>query len=499
LIAGAVLTSLAYPPFHFFVPSFVCLIPAIVLIERGNADSLPFRRSFQYGFFFGLLSNGVLLYWMVFALWRYTPLALLGYASTVLLLSAYCAGMFALCGWIVRTTGVSMVLVFPVLWTALERVLGHQSDLSFPWLGLGTSLTGFPTVVQLADLVGARGVTLLLALANAALALAWAKRDTKTQAIRLVGAVAVGVVAATAYGFIREKTLTTRSLGEVVLLQPNVGYNEKWNLDLREEIIGSLFSGSTTASREVDPDLIVWPEVAVPGDLGGRRDWKFRISTFAGRSGTPMVVGALHRVTFPDSTSVSYNAAFVFDSAGRTDHFPVYHKNYLVPITERVPFLPRGMLDLRWFGSFGAGSTAPTYEVGLGSFGVLICYESTFENLARRYRVGGAEFLVNITNDVWFGKTTAPGQHASHLVMRAIENRVGVARAANTGVSELVDPLGRASKRTDMDVETYTSGIVQTSDVLTVYSRFGDWVGRAVLSMSLILAVYAWWRNRQPI
>ena len=113
--------------------------------------------------------------------------------------------------------------------------------------------------------------------------------------------------------------------------------------------------------------------------------------------------------------------------------------------------------------------------------------------------MNGADFLVNITNDVWFGRTSAPHQHASHLVMRAIENRIGIARAANTGISEFVDPLGREYKRTELEVKTYVSGLVKTSDVLTVYTRLGDWVGVAVVMMTLTLVGYAWWREQQLV
>jgi len=132
----------------------------------------------------------------------------------------------------------------------------------------------------------------------------------------------------------------------------------------------------------------------------------------------------------------------------------------------------------------------------MGAFGVLICYESAFENLAREYRVNGADFLVNITNDAWFGRTTTPYQHASHLVMRAIENRMGVVRSANTGVSQLLDPLGRAHGSTRLEVATATAGILQTSENVTLYSRLGDWVGGTTMLMALTLIVYAWWRGR---
>ncbi len=496
LFAGAVLLTLAFPPFHFFVPSFVCLVPVVLLIEKGNHDRLPLRRQVQYGFLFGLFSNGLLLYWMVVALWRFTPLSILGYTGTVLLLSTFSAGLFALCGWIVRASRVSILVAFPTLWTALEWVVAHLGDLRFPWLGLGTSLTGFPTVVQLADIVGARGITLMLALANAALASAWLARRHRQKVVGMVGAVGLGVILALTYGIAREKTLGVRPLGEVAVLQPNLGYDTKRDPELRDSIFSAALESTSAVDLEVNPDLIVWPEVALPDFLLWRPDWMGRIAAFARSRNTSLVIGALDFERLPDSTAIRYNAAFVVDSTGRHEDYPVYRKQYLVPITEQVPFLHGWTLGIRWFGNLGAGDGGTVYELGMGAFGVLICYESAFENLAREYRVNGADFLVNITNDAWFGRTTTPYQHASHLVMRAIENRMGVVRSANTGVSQLLDPLGRAHGSTRLEVATATAGILQTSENVTLYSRLGDWVGGTTMLMALTLIVYAWWRGR---
>jgi len=114
-----------------------------------------------------------------------------------------------------------------------------------------------------------------------------------------------------------------------------------------------------------------------------------------------------------------------------------------------------------------------------------VCYESAFEDLPRKYRALGADFLVNITNDAWFGKTTAPRQHASHLILRAIETRMGVARAANSGISEFVDPMGRVYAATKLDERSFVAGVVRTTDVIPLYVRLGDWVGTLVVALTL--------------
>ncbi len=494
--AGAVLVVIAYPPFHLLIPSFLCLIPAVWLIVEGAADARPLRRHLVQGFWFGLLSHGLVLYWIVVALWRFTPAVVAGYFATILILAMYAAITFALAGWLMRSKGLSLLVGFPIFWTAAEWLIGHQGDIRFPWLGLGTSLTGYPTLVQVADLVGARGVGFLLVLANTALALAWMRRRER-RSLLLAVSVAVGVMVAIGYGLIRERTLTPRRVGEVALLQPNVGFRDKWESSGMDSIVSSAVRLSRRAIAEAAPDLVIWPEAAVPHPLQWHPPWQVMIGEVGRESSTAQLVGGIHLIYRDDQSFDYFNSAFLFDSLGRHDAQPVYDKQYLVPITERVPFVNPRWFNLAFFGAFGVGGRGPVFEVGVGTFGVLICYESIFENLSRDYRRRGAAFLVNITNDAWFGRTSAPYQHAAHLVMRAIENRVGIARAANSGISEYVDPFGRQHRRTALYVEAVVSDELVTTDVVPLYTRWGDWVGRLSVVLAALLVGYGRWSRRQ--
>jgi apolipoprotein N-acyltransferase len=496
IAAGAVLLALAYPPFHLLVPSFVCLVPVVWLLEAPAGDARPLRRQVVQGFWYGLLSQGLVLYWMVVALWHFTPMSALGYAATILILATYSAILFGVAGWVMRRTGLPLVAVLPFLWTTLEWWVGHQGDIAFPWLGLGTSLTGYPTLVQIADVIGARGVTFLLVVANVTLATAWLNRARPRAALRLVG-VGMGVLAALAYGRWREATIEVRPLGTVALVQPNVGFDEKWDPENRTSILEGLLGLSADALHAGRPSLVIWPEAALTQWLP-RPALEVPISRLARGRGVPFLVGAVHlRVFGPGRQDYEYwNAAFVWDSSGSRDPYPVYHKRYLVPITERVPFVNPRWFKLRFFGGFAVGEPGAVYDVGPGRFGVIICYESAFEDLTRRYRAQGADFIANITNDAWFGETAAPRQHLAHLVMRAIETRAGVARAANTGISGFVDPLGRLQHRTRLGERRFVLGDVTTTDVRTLYVRLGDWVGVLGLAGTVALLAAAWSRRR---
>lgn len=494
IAGGALLFFFAYPPFHPLLPSFLCLIPAAWLILDGGDDPRPLRRHLVQGFWFGLAAHGLVLYWIAVALWHFTPWVVAAYVATILILAGYAAATFALTGWVTRQTGVSIALVFPVFWVAAEWLIGRQGDIRFPWLGLGTSLTGYPTLVQVADLIGARGITFLLVAANTALALAWRHRRERRRLTLHVASVALGIVLALAYGVVRERTLELRPVGTIAVIQPNIGFDEKWERS-GDSITYGAVALAARAMRETEPDLVVWPEAAVPDFFIRHPEWAVALGRLSATTRIPQLVGGLD-VEFPRPGAFDYyNAAFLFDARGNRHDQPAYRKQYLVPITERVPFVNPRWFKIRFFGGFSEGTRGHVYQTGIGRFGVLICYESIFENLSRDYRARGADFLVNITNDAWFGRSTAPYQHAAHLVMRAIETRTGIARAANTGISEFVDPLGRVYEQTPLFVEAVAARALTTTDVTTLYLRWGDWVGGLSLVVGVLLSVYAWRRR----
>lgn len=483
----AVLLFTAYPPFNLIVPSFVALVPFLWELDartRGRTDAQAHGPA-GLGFWTGLLANGLVLYWMVVALWHFTPLSAAGYLASILVLAAWWTLLGWSTAWVRRRTGLPLWVVFPLLWTAMEWLIGHQGEVRFPWLGLGTSLTTAPLLVQWADLAGARGVTLWLAWVNVMVFLALRRRSWRP----LVPAAAT-LVLAVGYGAWRERTLVLRPVTVVGVIQPNVGFEEKRARRDEDALVAQLLRVTARAESLPGVRLVAWPEAAADGYFVDHPQWVQWIGDAARRSGVPILAGALDVQFYPNGTYDTYNAAFFFDSSGADVRWPAYRKTYLVPIVERVPFVnPRWFGKLKWFGGFGHGDRFPVFRTREGGFGVLICYESAFEDLARRYRAEGADFLVNITNDSWFGTTAAPYQHAAHLVMRAIETRMGIARAANTGISEFVDPLGGTHLRTPLDVERVEADTVWTTAGRTLYVRWGDWVGLLALIGTAALIV----------
>jgi len=503
---GAALLAASYPPFRLPVVSFLAVAPAVVLLRRFEREGDP-RGALRWGFWYGFVTQGAVLYWLVVALWHFTPLSALGYLATIVLFGVWHALLF----WLVvrvrlRLPLMPLAIVFPVVWTAVEWAVGHQGDIRFPWLGLGSSLTDAAVLVQWADLAGARGVTLWLAWCSVMLVEAMVGNreqggGSRTLRWRPVVAVLATVLCAWGYGAWRARTLPIRELGTVGLIQPNEGFREKWDPRHADSVVAKLVTMSRALESRGPLDLLVWPEAAIPGWLAEMPGWDSLFAALAREGHTPIFTGGIHAV----SADVYYNAAFLYDSTGQWRPYPVYGKHYLVPVVERVPFVPvrlfRSLPGLgRWSGGFSPGSTLSLYPTRIGRFGVVICYESVFEDLTRRYRSAGADFFVNITNDAWYGRTAGPYQHAAHLVMRAIETRMGIARAANDGISEFLDPLGHTYAETGLEQEATVADRLRTSDVIPLYVRLGDWVGTlcvlATLGFAGVLLADKWRSGR---
>jgi apolipoprotein N-acyltransferase len=498
VVLGALALTASYPPFPLPFLSFFAIAPAVLLVRVAIAEGNP-RHAFRWGWWYGLVTNAFVLYWMIVALWHFTPFSALGYFATIAVIGLFTGVMF----WFVARVRlaaprVPLWVAFPIAWTALEWMIGHLGDVRFPWLGLGTSLADAPVLVQWADLAGARGVTLWLAWCNVVIVESFVGTGeggsgTGTATAKRLAPVLLSIVLAFGYGAWRMKTLPMREVGVVGLVQPNEGFSEKWDPAHADSMMSTLFSLSRGLMAGAPrPHLLVWPEAAIPGFFVDHPQWDAAIATFARENRIPLLTGGLNAEPEegrPRAYRI-FNAAFFYDSTGDRTRYPIYAKRYLVPVTERVPFVPAQLFRAipglaRWSGGFRPGRELPVYDSPLGRFGVVICYESAFEDATRTYRKLGSDFFVNVTNDAWFGNTSAPAQHASHLVLRAIETRMGVARAANSGISEFLDPLGRAYAATRLNEAASVAGVLRTSTVIPLYVRLGDWVGMVVVVLTV--------------
>ncbi len=502
LLSGALL-ALSYPPLRMVVAPFIGLVPLLLFIAERPGGAEGRWAATRAGLLTGVVYFGLQLYWLAVALIYYSKLAIPAYVGTVLVLAGF-TGAFA---WAVHYArerlGLPLALGATLFWPALEWMQGHLGDLSFPWLGLGTALAYLPRLAGAADLVGARGLTVWLAAINGMVATLVLRYRGGRPTRALVLGLAALVGAPVAYGSWRVATLDMRPVARVAVVQPDIPEDVKMDPAVALDTSMAMLTRLTLAVADSGVDLVVWPEVAVPDFVLERPGLLRAVERLSARVDAPIVVGTygFDRDSGNGRRGVVYNSAIVVRSTGESG--PRYDKQFLVPFVERVPFIDPTWLEgvvgsVQYFGGLGRGHGAPTFDVAdRFRFGVMICYESIFAPLSRRYRQEGASFLVNVTNDAWYGRepwyarTTALWQHPAHLSMRAIETRTGVARAANTGISMFIDPLGRSYGRTRLFEPAVRVGTVYTTDAVTLFVRWGDWLATLATIMALAVIVAA--------
>ena len=251
-------------------------------------------------------------------------------------------------------------------------------------------------------------------------------------------------------------------------------------------------------SAEEEPDLIIWPETAAPFFFQDAKEFQPLILDIPVRTGAFLLFGS------PSYKIVNrkvdhYNSAYLASPSGEI--VGKYDKVHLVPFGEYVPLgeiLKLGSLG-EGIGDFKSGKDVINLSLPQGKFGVLICFEIIFPDLCRRFVKKGANFLVTITNDAWFGRTSAPYQHLSIATFRAVENRVFIARAANTGISAFIDPSGKVLKQGEIFTEEAISGVIRLSSSRTFYTLYGDVFAWICSGFSILLLGYIFFRKRDGI
>ncbi|MCI0370095.1 MAG: apolipoprotein N-acyltransferase [candidate division NC10 bacterium] len=474
MLSGALLAS-AFPPLDWWPAAFVGLLP-LLLATAGQPPARAAWLGFASGIAFALLS----IPWIVVTMVRYGQMPWWGAVAVLLALSAYLA-----CYPAAFTFALSRFplppAAFPVgaaaLWTALEYLRTYALS-GFPWNLLGYSQLPNLPFAQVASVTGVYGVSFLLVLATAALAVPFLPGMPRRGAWRIVGAAALLVGAAHAAGiWALRGTDTAAAPLQVGVVQGNIEQAFKWSPAALDLTLGKYARLSAEAASG-GVDLVVWPETAAPLLLRQDPARLAQVRALAESLGRPLLVGAPDRAAGEPVRLL--NSAILLGPDGRL--LAKYDKMHLVPFGEYVPLRP-----LLFFvdkiatgiGEFVPGEARTMFRVPGGTFAASICFEVIFPAEVRAAVAGGAEFLVNITNDAWFGRSAAPAQHLRMAAFRALETRRYLARAANTGISAVVDPYGRVLASTPLFEEAVlVQGVIPRRD-LTPYVRFGDWFAAA--------------------
>ena len=496
-LASAGLLALAMPGRIGWWPLlFVALIPLLQM-----ALYAPPGRSALGGFVFGLVYHLALLYWILIVLGRYGGLPLWLSLPALVLLAAYMAcfsaafcfllSLLAGRSWHRERSVATLVWSAPVLWVGLEYLRSILLS-GFPWMDLGYGLFGQPRLIQAADLGGHHLVTFSLVLCNGLMVgiIDRQRRDVRWNLPlerRLLLAAMGFLVFVGGYSMVRYQVvgpIAARSLqARVAVVQGNIDQAVKWSPAVKEATVATYLNLSNQAVRDADVELVVWPETALP--FYPQQDALIdRVTGFTAAGNTWLLTGApLYTITpQPGAADLVryYNGAVLIGPDGRIGG--QYAKQHLVPFGEYVPlrrFLPFLQPLVESIGDFSAGAEKGPLTVGPMKLGVLICYESIFPDIARESVARGANLLVNVTNDAWYGRSSAPHQSMAMAVFRAVESKRTLIRAANTGISGFVDPLGHITAQTALFTEAALVAQAPMLDQVTVFNRHGFRFGAA--------------------
>ncbi len=442
---------------------FVALVPFFYSLTHFKGRSL-----FLLGFVTGLLMYGSQLYWLVNVLSTYGGLPIFLAVPALLLLMSYMAlyiGVAAVCiRFLFLAFPPLLTLVsVPLLWVGIDWFRSVFLG-GFPWMDLGYGLAGAPDYIQLSELFGHSSITFILVLVNTLINLLIRGKKGSfilppILAVLIVGS--TGYYSHTRWQVMSEKLDDPESVMRIGIVQGNIEQQLKWSAAHEQLTVDTYLTKTGELTVQKDVELVVWPETALPfylANYDGAGELLYK-ATF---NGNALLTGApWYEVVDYERQEVNFfNSAQLFLTD--TTLGGSYYKSHLVPFGEYVPlkkympFLEPLVVNV---GDFSPGSIDNTLDYKEAKIGVLICFESIFPNIGRKWVERGANVLVNISNDAWYGRSSAPYHSMAMTVFRAIETRRAVVRAANTGVSAFIDPLGR--------VET-------ASEIFTLWSHAED-------------------------
>jgi apolipoprotein N-acyltransferase len=483
LLSGFLL-ALTFPPFDLDFVAWVALIPVLFSIDGQKP-----LRALLYGFLCGMAFYLVGLSWIINTMVNFGSMPLSLSWLVLSLLAAYLSSYISIfCFFLqrmVKDNPVYLFLMAPLAWTSLEYARSSYPELGFSWLGLGYSQVDSLAVIQIAEFTGVYGVSAWIVLVNAGLFIIL--RSLYGDEARVKLRLPIGIILLfissifLGYGFfdLSRSTNTENQKVDVALIQGNIAQHLKWDRAYRDQVI-NIYKRLTLETAKTQPDLIVWPEAVTPFYFSLDIQRSQQVVDIIKRSGSPLLLGSPF-LKYEMGKPKLLNSAFFLSEEGEIKER--YDKIHLVPFGEFVPFE-----DLLWFvnkmatgvSDFRRGDepkvfTLPLKERKDTKFGVSICFEIVFPELVRQPVKRGAQFLINITNDAWFGKSAASYQHIDMAAMRAVENNVPIVRAANTGITGMIDANGRILKATEIFVEEALLTTIHPSTTpITIYSRFGD-------------------------
>lgn len=508
-LLSSVLLSLSFPPLKLGFLAYVALIPFLILLEHKN-----YKESIRWGFLTGLFMNIGTLYWIVYP-------TIPGAIAAIIYLPIFFV-IYALLHTLLRQRLGEKYLYWciPILWTGVEY-LRSLGVLGFPWNSLAYTQGYYLSLIQYVSFTSVYGVSLWIVTINVVILLILKNfSDFKKILIYFIALILLFIMP-WIYGslVIPDDEKAPEEQIRVGLIQGNVDPNIKWSEEFFEEN-WRIYSELTLEAARLKPQLIIWPETAVPDFLRISNLYLTNIRELVNQINIPLITGAPDYKYLPDQEYLTFNGVFLLspDRPG----FQIYHKLHLVPFGERVPFTEtfpflKDFLESLEMGqgNFSPGSEIVSFNVPImnrdsvsGSnkiprdhikAPVVICFESLFPELVRKFILKGADIMIIITNDAWFKRSAAPYHHAHMAIFRAIEHRISIARCANTGVSMFVDPYGRTLQASSIFKKFYLVHDIPLRSETTFFSQHGNIFSVTISLLNIAPLLVAFFvRPRKP-
>lgn len=480
---------LSFPKFGHGATAWVALVPLLVALPGTSG-----WRALRLGYVTGAVSALGLLYWVSLVVVQYGGLALPVGIAVMVALSLAFAIFPSVFAWIVArlvgTFGLVGLLAAPVVWVAAELLRAHTL-FQFPWCQLGYSQYHHLPVIQMASVTAVYGVSFVLVASSTLVAfVAVEPRPSRRRA----AALALGLLLAGVWGggaWVMSRPIVENGRIRVGLVQGGIRQEDKW-------VPGSAW-GNIAVHLQLTEDaaaqgarLVVWPESSVPFLFDQNPALAEALRRAVARRDLYLFFGNDDREVDAEGEGRIFVGAKLLEPGGEITLR--YHKIQLVPFGEYVPLQPLFTVGgrfaakvVREVSDFTPGTEPVLAEVDGHLVGGYICYEAIFPALARRFAARGAELLINVTNDAWYGTTSAPHQHLAMAAFRAVENRRYMVRAANTGITAVVDPRGRILDPTPLFERTLLVRDVPFIVEKSFYTRHGDLFAQACLAAALAL------------
>jgi apolipoprotein N-acyltransferase len=462
------------------------------------------KRALVLGYLVGLACYGLQLYWLVTVLAKYGGLPLFIAIPALFLLLSYMALYMAIFGWcanlMLRHLPPMVLLAgLPSLWVGLDWLRSFLFS-GFPWMDLGYGLAGVPLLVQSSDIFGHHFLTFVLLLLNTLIVLLIFRWRNRTEII-LPTIVTLSLISAVAtYSVWRLKDVGgllqlpgTQAL-LVGVVQGNIDQSMKWSPDQQQRTVDTYLNATGALVAEKNAELVVWPETALPF-YPTAYPGMHRMYDGLARNKTAVLTGApWYEIVDIEKRQIDYfNSAQLYLPDGSIANS--YYKSHLVPFGEYVPlkrFLPFLAPLVEAVGDFSPGTIKGTLDYDKARIGVLICFESIFGDMGRKWVETGANMLVNLTNDAWYGKSSAPYHSMAMTVLRAVETRRSIVRSANTGISGFIDPLGRVEGASEIFTSWCGARSVPLLTQTTVFVRWGYLFGPfcCLCGLGIVTAIY---------